>query len=140
MIVLAARWTALLYLCACLGTVITGKQSFLSGVSLEDSLMLSLWTGLTTLSAVLLALSLAVPLTAWVVPGMALVDSRFGFVSPWFAPPAIFNHGFMVDRVATVGNGFVLLALIHIFLSGRRILRDAGMPTDFFRVSEAKVL
>ena len=44
-----------------------------------------------------------------VPPGLSLVHERLGYVSSWFAIPAVFNHGFLTGRTSTLGNGFALL-------------------------------
>jgi hypothetical protein len=67
------------------------------------------------------------------VPGLALVNSRYGFISSWFALPAVFNHGFLTARVGTLANSFaLLLLLLHLYTVAHRILTGCGRAPDFF--------
>lgn len=73
-------------------------------------------------------------------PGLGLIYPRYGFVSSWFAIPALFNHGPMTMRIAPAANGFVgLLMLGQLHMSASRILRRQGTASDWF-VSAALVL
>jgi len=66
------------------------------------------------------------------VPGLALVHSRYGYMSSWFTLPALFNHGFLHARVASLGNTvFVALSFIHLFIMTRRILTANGRMTEY---------
>jgi len=50
------------------------------------------------------------------VPGVALIHSRFGFVSSWFAVPAALSHGILTGRTGALLNGFVLFAMASFML------------------------
>jgi len=67
------------------------------------------------------------------VPGLALIHDRFGFISSWFALPAVFNHGPLEARVATVAGSFVLLlAGMHVGTALFRILSGKSRMPDLF--------
>jgi len=66
------------------------------------------------------------------VPGLALVHSRYGYISSWFTIPALFNHGFLQYRTAMLGNTvFIALAFLHLFSLARRIFSGAGRSPDY---------
>ena len=68
-----------------------------------------------------------------IAPGMALINSRLGFVSSWFTLPAFFNHGVLETRVTALPGGFVLcLAGLHIGVCLERILHQRHVPADVF--------
>ena len=68
-----------------------------------------------------------------IAPGMALINSRLGFVSSWFTLPAFFNHGVLETRVIALPGGFVLcLAGLHIGVCLERILHQRHVPADVF--------
>ena len=70
------------------------------------------------------------------VPGLALIHSRFGFISSWFTLPAVFNHGILEDRVASLPGAFCLtLMLGHSLLAFVRIIRQRARGEDFFLVA-----
>ncbi|MBW4650317.1 MAG: hypothetical protein KME06_16760 [Kastovskya adunca ATA6-11-RM4] len=51
------------------------------------------------------------------VPGLALLNSQFGFTSSWFAFAAPLNAEVLGDRVSAITNGFaLLLALLHFLI------------------------
>jgi len=67
------------------------------------------------------------------VPGMALIHSRFGYPSSWFALSASVNHGMLQGRIGSFAGGFSLLMLvIHLIISLMRIIRQQGRSQDFF--------
>ncbi len=67
------------------------------------------------------------------VPGLGLIHDRFGFVSSWFAIPALFNHGPLSGRVGVVANGYAFfLMLAHLRMAATRVLRGRGDPADWF--------
>jgi hypothetical protein len=68
-----------------------------------------------------------------IVPGIALINSRLGFVSAWFTLPAFFNHGVLETRVIALPGGFILcLAGLHIGVCLERILHRRHVPADVF--------
>jgi hypothetical protein len=67
------------------------------------------------------------------VHGMALIHSRFGYPSSWFAFAASVNHGILQGRVGSFTGGFCLfMLLIHLLISLRRIIRQRGRVQDIF--------
>lgn len=46
------------------------------------------------------------------VPGLALIHSRFGVVSSWFSLPAPFNHGMFSGRIMALPGALCLLLLL----------------------------
>ncbi len=71
-----------------------------------------------------------------VVPGLGLIHKRFGFISPWFTVPALFNHGPLTAHMTAVANGFAFLLLVgHLALAAWRILCRAGNVADWFALA-----
>jgi hypothetical protein len=67
------------------------------------------------------------------VPGMALIHSRFGYPSSWFALSASVNHGMLQGRIGSFAGGFCLLMLIiQVLTSLRRIIKQQGRTQDIF--------
>ena len=54
--------------------------------------------------------------TTGTVPGVALIHSRFGFVSSWFALPATLDHGILSGRTGALLNGFILFVMASFLL------------------------
>ena len=69
------------------------------------------------------------------VPGLALIHSRFGFTSSWFALLAPLNSGFLENRGAVIANGFILfLICAQVMISITRMLKKKGSFRDYFLV------
>ncbi|WP_072619582.1 LIC_10190 family membrane protein [Spirulina major] len=67
------------------------------------------------------------------VPGTALIHSRFGLNSSWYALAAPFHFGPFTERMGTVTGGFVLCwGLCHIAITVRRIMNQTSHFTDWF--------
>jgi hypothetical protein len=67
------------------------------------------------------------------VPGVALIHSRLGYVSSWFTLPALFNHGFLQGRIASLPGAFCLfLLLCHGLVAFVRLARHRGRIQDIF--------
>lgn len=67
------------------------------------------------------------------VPGLALVHSRFGFISSWFALPGVFNHGFLEGRVGSFPGALcLLLFLLQGLLASARCLCKCWRKEDLF--------
>lgn len=70
-----------------------------------------------------------------VVPGLALIHSRFGFTSSWLALAAPFNAGIFEARIGSLTGGFAfLLATLHFLICLRRIWQNRGLFEDWFIV------
>ena len=68
-----------------------------------------------------------------VVPGLNLVERRFGYVTSWFAYGAAANHGWMRARAGTLADSLALfLALLHLGTAAARLLGRRGRPADGF--------
>ncbi len=68
-----------------------------------------------------------------VVPGLALIHNRFGFVSSWFALVAPLNVGIFQARWTAFGNGFILfLACLQLSISLFRIWINNAQKADWF--------
>jgi len=66
------------------------------------------------------------------VPGLALVHSRYGYISSWFTIPALLNHGFLQNRTAMVANTvFIAMAFLHVYSLMRRIATGTGRASDY---------
>jgi hypothetical protein len=74
------------------------------------------------------------------VPGLALLHSRFGITSSWFALPAALE-GLLPGRTAGVLGGFVVLlaALRFVLAAGRVASRRAGVA-DYFALCSILLL
>lgn len=71
--------------------------------------------------------------SAGIVPGLGLVNSRYGFISPWFNLPAIFNHGMFFARMASLSNVLALFLLLAQWsLSIKRGITGALQAADAF--------
>jgi len=67
------------------------------------------------------------------VPGLALIHSRFGFISSWFTLPALFNHGFLAGRVMALSGALCLaLVTVHALVAWMRICRGEARRPDWF--------
>lgn len=67
------------------------------------------------------------------VPGLALLNSQFGFISTWFAIAAPFNAPFPAGQAAAVMNGFVLLiAVLQLGLSLAQVMLRKARSSDWF--------
>lgn len=65
------------------------------------------------------------------VPGLALINSKFGFISSWFALAAPLNPESLGSHVTAVTNGFVLLlAILQLGASLARILKGESNLAD----------
>lgn len=70
------------------------------------------------------------------VPGLALIHSRFGFISSWFTLPASFNHGMLQGRVATLPGALCLLLLLaHALGAFVHIAEQRARNQDLFIVA-----
>lgn len=69
------------------------------------------------------------------VPGIALLNNGFAFVSSWFALAAPFNPDFMGSRNTAVLNGYLLfLLLLQAGIAGHYILTKTATKLDWFIV------
>lgn len=69
------------------------------------------------------------------VPGLALLNNGFAFVSSWFALAAPLNPDFLGSRVSAVLNGYLLfLSLAHASVGVDKILRKTAERWDWFIV------
>ena len=67
------------------------------------------------------------------IPGIALINHRFGWISAWFALITLLNPPFVQYRTTAVLNGFVLLLIFAQFICVvRRILRRQDHISDWF--------
>jgi hypothetical protein len=74
------------------------------------------------------------------VPGLAMIHSRFGFISSWFTLPAVFNHGILVARVASLPGALCLwLLVVQASLSTARVARQRCGFHDLFFVAFAGI-
>ena len=100
---------------------------------------IDIWLSLPLLAA-MLAYGLKIPTTsdaisyqydihAWLsnvgtVPGLALIHTRFGFLSSWFTLPALFNHGPLEGRMtASVGAFAAFFTCLQVLWALRRALQ-----------------
>lgn len=68
-----------------------------------------------------------------VVPGLNLVERRFGYLSSWFTFGALANHGLVQARAGTLANSLALfLALLQLWIAVSRLLARRGRPADVF--------
>ncbi len=68
-----------------------------------------------------------------IVPGLNLVEGRFGYLSSWAAVGAAANHGLMRARAGTLANSLALfLALLQLWIAVARLLARRGRPADVF--------
>jgi hypothetical protein len=71
-----------------------------------------------------------------VVPGIALLQPRFGVACSWFALAAAFDFEFLETRACTALNGFaLLLGAGHALLCLSRLLRREGAAADWFALT-----
>ena len=69
------------------------------------------------------------------VPGIALLNNGFAFVSSWFALAAPFNPGFLGDRSSAILNGYLFfLVLLQGSVAVRYILSKRAVKSDWFIV------
>lgn len=67
------------------------------------------------------------------VTGLALLHSRFGFGSSWFALSAPFDHGILEGRMVVTLNAFALLLTAGMStVVCSRCVRGQGRPSDVF--------
>ena len=67
------------------------------------------------------------------VPGLYLIQDRFGWNSSWFAFSAVLNPTFVDYRATAVANGFIVaIVFLHFFLSITRIVKGDGRIADWF--------
>ncbi len=67
--------------------------------------------------------------------GLALLHSRFGFTSAWFALAAPFDAGWLDARAATITGGFVLLLSIsHVAISVQNVVERSDRVSDWFLI------
>jgi hypothetical protein len=67
------------------------------------------------------------------VPGVALINAKFGFTSSWFAFAAPLIPKFVGDRVGAIANGFVfLIAIIHTLITITHIFQNKAQLSDWF--------
>ncbi|MDY6936021.1 MAG: hypothetical protein SWY16_00015 [Cyanobacteriota bacterium] len=67
------------------------------------------------------------------VPGVALVNPKFGFVSSWFAFAAPLTPEFLGDRVGAISNGFIfLLAAVQATIALGKIVAGRARVPDWF--------
>ena len=67
------------------------------------------------------------------VPGLALIHSRFGFISSWFTLPAIFNHGVVAGRMMALPGALCLgLMVVHVLMAWVRIASGQSRRQDLF--------
>jgi hypothetical protein len=70
------------------------------------------------------------------VPGLALLHGRFGFASSWFALPAMFNHGVLQDRIASLPGALCLVLLVgHFLIALARFSNQEGRGQDIFMIA-----
>ncbi|MBD2123949.1 LIC_10190 family membrane protein [Trichocoleus sp. FACHB-262] len=71
-----------------------------------------------------------------VVPGLALIHDRFGFISSWFALAAPFNSGIFEARSLTATNGFAyLIATLHFLICLSRAFTNRAYFEDYFVIN-----
>ncbi|ESA32847.1 hypothetical protein N836_02200 [Leptolyngbya sp. Heron Island J] len=69
------------------------------------------------------------------VPGIALLNNGFAFVSSWFALAAPFNPGFLGDRSSAILNGYLFfLVLLQGSVAAHYILAKRAVKSDWFIV------
>ena len=67
------------------------------------------------------------------VPGLALIHSRFGFISSWFTLPASFNHGPLAGRMMALPGALCLsLVVVHALLAWAWIVGGRSRAQDWF--------
>lgn len=67
------------------------------------------------------------------VPGVALIQGRFGFVSSWFALAAPLNDNILGNRFVMFTGGLaILLFSLHFVISLKRILTQSDFRSDRF--------
>lgn len=67
------------------------------------------------------------------VPGLALIHSRFGFISSWFSLPALFNHGILQGRISALPGALCLFLLLgHSLVAFVRIVGQHARSQDVF--------
>ncbi len=77
-----------------------------------------------------------------VVPNLTLIHGRLGFASSWFTVPALFDHGWLEGRTATLLGGLAaLLVLVHLSSLIPRIgSADSRLSSVFLTLGYASVL
>lgn len=67
------------------------------------------------------------------VPGVALINAKFGFTSSWFALAAPLTPKFFGNRVGAITNGFVfLIASLQFLITLIQILKIKAQLSDYF--------
>ncbi|NJO44552.1 MAG: hypothetical protein HC835_02330 [Oscillatoriales cyanobacterium RM2_1_1] len=67
------------------------------------------------------------------VPGVALINAKFGFTSSWFALAAPLVPNFLGSRVGAVTNGFIFfIATLQIFITLTHIRSGNSRFSDWF--------
>lgn len=68
-----------------------------------------------------------------IVPGIGLINSRFGFISTWFAFSSPMNSEIFSTRVSATANCLVVtVALWQLFIAGKYILQGEARMPDWF--------
>lgn len=71
-----------------------------------------------------------------VMPGLALINPQFGFVSAWFAIAAPFDFAAFEGRVSPIMNGFILLvAALQMAIALKRIALRQALLSDWFALT-----
>lgn len=71
-----------------------------------------------------------------VVPGLNLIERRFGYLSSWYTYGALANHGWLRARTGSLANTLALfLALLHLWIAVVRLLGRRGRPADLFLIA-----
>lgn len=67
------------------------------------------------------------------VPGVALINSKFGFTSSWFALAAPLTPKVFGDRVGAITNGFIfLIASLQFLITLVQVLKSKAQLPDYF--------
>jgi hypothetical protein len=75
------------------------------------------------------------------VPGVALIHSRFGFTSSWFAFSAPLTPQFLGDRIGAITNGFAfLITVFHFLICLSRSFTKSLRLSDWFVIFFASVI
>ena len=74
------------------------------------------------------------------VPGLALLHSRFGFVSSWFTLAAPFNHGILAGRVAALPGSFcMMMLLVSWTIAFFRVMQRQERSQDWFMLAASSL-
>ncbi|MBE9127578.1 MULTISPECIES: LIC_10190 family membrane protein [unclassified Coleofasciculus] len=75
------------------------------------------------------------------VPGVALIQNRFGWTSSWFALAAPFHSEIFGDRVSAITNGFALLiTILHFLLSIGHIFTKKAKLADWLVIISSFII